>query len=100
MIDFILLAFVNIFMIIGIFEASKKGKILYFFAQFCDKHLPTFLSSPLIGCVVCMASVYGTILFYLHFGSLGVWLLIYVPFVSGLVGFMYEVLLLIRKNRM
>lgn len=98
--DLILLAFINTFLIIGIFEAGKKGKILYDLKEFCNKQMPTFISSPLICCVVCMASLYGTILFYLYFGSLGIWLLVYVPFVSGLVGFCYELLLLIRIKRM
>ncbi len=72
--------------------ATESGMIL---ERVCDyaERLPKWLFKPLIGCVFCMASIHGTVLYFTYF-NIG---LIYWPLfcicgiaVNGFVYFLIE----------
>ena len=49
------------FFCVGVYMVSRdKGDILFFLNE-GTKHWPKFLRKPLIGCINCMASFWGTI---------------------------------------
>lgn len=50
----------------GLYKASGEGMILHPFDRALYHFLPSWLYMPIIGCVPCMASVWGTLVFALH----------------------------------
>ena len=72
----------------GIDLAADTDYIFHPVRVWADKHLPSWIYRPLIGCVVCMTSVYGTISWaaacVLIFKSLLFSLVGYLPFIFAL----------------
>lgn len=50
----------------GLYAASEEGKLLHPIDRLLYKVLPDWLYLPIIGCVTCMASVWGTLVFALY----------------------------------
>jgi hypothetical protein len=50
----------------GLYAASEEGKLLHPIDRLLYRILPSWLYLPIIGCVTCMASVWGTLVFALH----------------------------------
>lgn len=66
----------------------KNKMLLWWFGYACES-LPWWLSKPLCKCVTCMASIHGTLIFFLYFPleySLSELLLIWPLFVGALAG--------------
>lgn len=69
--------------IFGIWNAFNPGFIFERADELLDKHLPEIIYKPLIGCHICMASVWGSAYYFLFVGvDYGV--LVFVPALSGL----------------
>ena len=43
---------------------TDKGKILYPLRQLAVKYLPNIIHKPLLTCAPCMASVWGTVIYF------------------------------------
>ena len=58
---------ITAFTIVGFHICIKKGQILYWYTKYIllYERLPEWLFKPLGGCVTCMASIFGTISFWL-----------------------------------
>lgn len=63
--SFLELIFMNALFIIGLYEATEPGRILANLHDFLEERLPDWIYKPMLGCVYCMASVWGTLLFVL-----------------------------------
>ncbi len=99
------LIIINSLFIIGLYEASESGRILSGVHDWMERHLPMWLYKPILGCVYCMASVWGCVLFlffyyplYLQNYLLVYWLLVHIGAVSGLNYLLYEMILFFRKS--
>lgn len=58
----VILLFVNALCIIGIYEAAAQPKrILYPVKTYLEAKLPYKVVAPILACVYCMASVWGTL---------------------------------------
>jgi hypothetical protein len=53
---------------VGIWIASDEGMILYRPKEWLKERLPKFIYKPLIGCVICTASIHGGTAYYLLHG--------------------------------
>lgn len=98
------LIFINSLLIIGLYEATEQGRALSQLHDVLERRLPDFLYKPLLGCVYCMASVWGSIFFLFYFYPLyqvEIYVLLYLPFhilaVSGLNYLLYDMVLFFRK---
>lgn len=71
----------------GLSIATLEGMIFYKPYTWLEKRLPLFIFKPLIGCVNCMASVWGTTIHFLLGGTLITWPLVILAaiFVNGLL---------------
>lgn len=69
--------------IFGIWNAFNPGFIFEKADIWLDEHLPEIIYKPLIGCHICMASVWGSAYYFLFVG-VDVDVLVFVPAVSGL----------------
>ena len=79
LITFILFVFVSSFIINGWYEVTRNGRIFSFWSKYWEHYtniddenpslnktkFPEWISSPLSACIMCMASIYGTIIFVL-----------------------------------
>ena len=75
LIEFILFVFVSSFIINGFYEVTRRGKIFGFWQHYWEQYtqlndtdepkykFPKWLRYPVSECVMCMASIYGTIIF-------------------------------------
>lgn len=80
-----ILSIINSVFITGITIASQGGYILEPIKLFLERWLPVWLYKPLIGCSICMASIWGLIFFLagLDFFWWEIWMLFfYVPMVA------------------
>lgn len=98
------LVVLNSLFIIGLYEASESGRVLSGIHDWMEQYLPMWLYKPVLGCVYCMASVWGSILFigvyyplYLQNYFLLLWLPIHIGAVSGLNYLLYEMILFYRR---
>ncbi|WP_299454994.1 hypothetical protein [uncultured Microscilla sp.] len=58
----VIMLFINTLCIIGIYEAAAQPKrILYPIKTYLEAKLPYKVFAPILGCVYCMASVWGTL---------------------------------------
>lgn len=73
------LVIMNSLFIIGLYEATEPGNLLASIHDFMETRFPSWLYKPILGCVYCMASFWGS-LFYLIYYT-------YHPFVEGFVFF-------------
>lgn len=75
----------------GISFATNEGMILYKVDKFLEK-LPKFIYKPLIGCVNCMASIWGTAIHFYMGGTLHNWPLVILSaiFVNGIFAEIYN----------
>lgn len=97
--------FFNSFFIIGLYRATEPNHILEKPHDFLEDNLPDWIYMPFIGCIYCMASVWGTLFyifilwfdFYRGFQDFDWYKLLYLPFyvlaLSGLNFVLYEILL-------
>lgn len=76
----------------GLAIATYEGMVLYKPYVWLEKKLPKFLFKPLIGCVNCMASIWGTTIHFIMGGSLITWPLVILSaiFVNGLLAELYN----------
>jgi hypothetical protein len=76
----------------GLSYATNEGMILFKPHQWLERKLPTWIFKPLIGCVNCMASIWGTTLHFILGGSLLTWPIVIVGaiFVNGLMTELYN----------
>jgi hypothetical protein len=98
------LIFINSLFIIGLYEATESGRILAGIHDFLENYLPDLIYKPLLGCVYCMASVWGSALFLVYYYPIYTqnyfllgWLLVHIGGVSGLNYFLYEMILFFRR---
>jgi hypothetical protein len=61
--NFLISLFISSLAIFGLYFSFDTNNVLSFFGDFVRKRLPERIQMPLTECVVCMASVWGTILF-------------------------------------
>lgn len=52
----------------GVYNAFREGQIFEKAGNWLRNHMPEFWLKPIIGCMVCMPSIHGTV-FYLAFGG-------------------------------
>lgn len=98
------LIFINSLLIIGLYEATEQGRLLSRLHDVLEQRLPDYLYKPLLGCVYCMASVWGCVffLFYFYPAYLAeMYLMLCLPFhvlaVSGLNYLLYDMVLFLRR---
>lgn len=77
--------------IFGLWNAAQKGFILHRLDNYAEAYLPEFLYKPLIGCVLCMASIWGGS-YYFYFIGFDFGVLVFIPAVSGLNLFVINLL--------
>lgn len=99
---------INSLFIIGLYEASEHQPLLAKISNWLEAHLAWWLYAPVLGCVYCMASIWGTIFFALnlYLKAKGTWQAVeilqfwYLPFymgaLSGLTYLLYDFLLYCR----
>ena len=79
--------------------SKKHGEykeILWWYRYYIWKWLgKTLLYSPLIGCPICMSSVYGTIMFFVFYHTSNS--LMYVPFILAVAGCNRLILGILKK---
>jgi len=92
MVDFLFLVVVGSLIVWGIYATYQKGMIFGGVSHLLDR-LPSFARKPLGGCIVCMSSVYGTLIFWsfyfsgvIHYSSP---FLFYICFVFAVTGASY-----------
>lgn len=83
MIDFLLRLIIASLVCFGVWNAFAPGMIFGWLGDTFDKRLPAALQKPLYSCPPCLASVYGSIMWFLLGGDTTLWL----PFVLALSGF-------------
>ncbi len=67
----------------GIWNAFTKGQILGWLGDIWEKRLPNAINKPLWMCMPCLASFWGTLIWFLVFdGDRWMW----IPFVLALSG--------------
>jgi len=99
---------INALFIIGLHESAKPSFILYKVSELTEKVLPSWLYAPLLGCVYCMASVWGIVFYAITFVKLAIfpekwlawlgWLPVYILALNGLVHLGYELLCFLRNR--
>lgn len=47
------------------YDDGESREIAWWFRWFVVKYIPEFFHKPLMNCVVCMASIYGSLIFWL-----------------------------------
>jgi hypothetical protein len=77
--------------IFGVWNAFNPGFVFEKIDAYLDSRLPQFLYKPLLGCVICMPSLYGTA-YYLIFIDQDFGFLVFFPAVSGLNLFLSRLL--------
>lgn len=82
--DFWLRMAVAIPVILGIKTLFDQGMLLGWLGDAWERRLPEMICKPLFSCAPCMASGYGTLIWFLTGGSVDWWL----PFVLALCGFL------------
>lgn len=82
MIEFLITSLIASFVILGanellshetktlskVYDRNQSG-LLGFISYFGDKILPYYLTKPLWSCCVCMSSVWGSAIYYIHYGT-------------------------------
>ncbi|OJJ15284.1 hypothetical protein BKI52_38355 [marine bacterium AO1-C] len=64
LVNLLILLFINALCIVGIYEAAAQPKrLLYNVKAYLEAKLPYKIFAPILGCVYCMASVWGTLFF-------------------------------------
>jgi len=58
------LMLLNALVIIGVHKATGPGEVGESIGKFAEKELPWWINKPTIGCPPCMASVWGTLMFW------------------------------------
>jgi len=106
----LLLLFLNSLFIIGLYESTEPEGIFAKPHDFLEKYLPSLIYKPLLGCVYCMASVWGTLFFVFFFFSeimeafqkpewtLLIFWIIYLFSLSGLNHLLYSIILYFRNK--
>jgi len=84
--DVLILMLFNVCVTVGVHFAMKSDQVFGFVGD-AIRLLPTFMSKPLVDCVPCMSSVYGTLIFWLfHPGEFIAKLILWPFYLAGLVG--------------
>jgi len=73
MIDFWHRLFVAALLIVGVWTIFRKEMLLGNLGEWCYKHLPLMIYKPTIGCVPCMASVHGSLVWFYMGGGVRLW---------------------------
>jgi hypothetical protein len=70
----------------GLSIATNERMILYKVDIWLESKLPIWIYKPLLGCVNCMASIWGTVMHFYMGGSLHDWPIVIISaiFVNGL----------------
>ena len=104
------LLLLNCLFIIGLYEATEPGGILARPHDFLEKYLTSVIYKPLLGCVYCMASVWGTLFFVFFFSVqiqvafqkndwfMMIYWVVYIISLSGLNHLLYALLLFLRQK--
>lgn len=82
--DFWLRLFMGMLIILGVWGAFGKGMILGWLGDRLEARYPEFLLKPIFLCVCCMASVWGSAVWFLTGGDFFYWPF-YVVALSGLM---------------
>lgn len=95
LLNLLILLFINALCIVGIYEAAAQPKrILYSVKTYLEAKLPYKIFAPILGCVYCMASVWGTLFFaiclFLEILPLK-WAIIWPFYVAALSGLIYGI---------
>jgi len=86
MTETLILMLFNVCVTVGIHFATKSDQVFGIVGD-SIRLLPTWVSKPLVDCVPCMSSVYGTLIFWLfHSGGLIAKLILWPFYLAGLVG--------------
>ena len=73
---FIIILTISLFCV-GLRTITDKGKIGYPLRQLVDTHLPVIIGKPLLLCAPCLASFWGTIIYFaIYNNSIGEWILV------------------------
>lgn len=83
MIDFLLRLFIASLAIFGVWNAFAPGMIFGWLGDVLENRLPEYAQKPLYTCPACMASIWGTALWFYFGGDLTMWPV----FVLALSGF-------------
>jgi len=81
--DFLLRLIIAHLVCVGVWNAFGNGQILGWLGDILDRRLPVPFQKPLYTCPPCLASTYGTIMWFLLGGDVILW----IPFIIALSGF-------------
>lgn len=70
--------------IIGIFTLFSRGMLFGRLGDLIEEWLGEFEAKPIVGCMPCMSSFWGSMIWFLSGGDLWCW----IPFVLALCGLM------------
>ena len=83
--EFLLLLIINSLFIVGLHHATTyeltrfgdvlktESRLLWPLRYYAEQYLTTWIYKPLIGCVACMASFWGTIFFVVQYLDVWTW---------------------------
>ena len=83
MIDFLPRLLIASLVCFGIWNAFAPGMIFGRLGDIFERRLPQALQKPLYSCPPCLASIYGSVMWFLLGGDTTLW----IPFVIALSGF-------------
>lgn len=84
--DILILMLFNVCVTVGIHFTTRSDQVFGFIGD-AIRLLPAFFAKPLVECVPCMSSVYGTLIFWLFAkGDLIAKLVLWPFYLAGLVG--------------
>lgn len=69
--------------IVGVWTAFGKGMILGWLGDILERRLPDVFNKPIFACPPCMASTYGTAVWFLTGGEASFWWIAFVLALSG-----------------
>ncbi len=82
MTDFLLRLLIGCLIIVGVWGAFAKGELLGWFGDRLERRFPEVVLKPIFLCPPCMASLWGSTVWFIFGGDLIFW----VPFVLALSG--------------
>lgn len=82
--DFWARLFIGALVIVGVWNAFDREMILGWLRNLLVKRVPAPVLKPIFDCPPCMASVWGTTIWFTTGGEVSVWWPIYVVALSGL----------------
>lgn len=97
--DTLILMLFNVCVTVGVFFAMKSEQALGWVGD-AVRLGPKWISKPLVDCVPCMSSVYGTLIFWIfHPGEFIAKLILWPFYLAGLVGMARLINLILQAIR-